>query len=279
MRLKLLLVGGLLVVAVAVCFVVIWEGLHGGPGPMAGAGSLPSASAPPAPPWPSPPPNTMVNDSLPKYDPKVMEEQLKQVGEELEKNLKGQVLYNPPSAMVIDEADRIEVRIAPGDFTGDIRAGLVGRGVPAIEAIGVSAIMRVRLRGVAFKVDPANGEAQAILPGRVTQWSFDVTPIMSGKQTLDLEVSYLIKAGDTSYPSTLPPFRREIEINVGTWHAVMIGLKEHRELAISTAIGVTLGLSGFFLKLWFMERRARRFHAGETVLAAPVRRQRRRRRH
>jgi hypothetical protein len=223
-------------------------------------------------------PGVTANDSLPKFDSRVMEEQLKQMGEELEKSLKGQVLYNPPTSMLIDEPERVEVRIAPGDFTGNIRAGLVGRGVPVIETIGISAIMRVRLRGVAFKVDPANGEAQAILPGRVTQWSFDVTPIMSGRQTLDLEVSYLVRAGDTSYPSTLPPFRREIEIDIGTWHAVTVGLKEHRELAISTAVGVTLGLSGFFLKLWFMERRARKFRVQEAVVAAPGRRPRRRRR-
>jgi len=275
MRRKLLIVG-LLAIAGGVVAFGAWFGLR----------DQPRSSPPPVAAAPSAMPplssdgsiNTPIKDTLPEINPqsRVMEQDLKAIGARLGQALAGKVLYNPPPSMLIDETERIEVRIAPGDYVGDIRAGLVGRGVPMVETIEISAVMRVRLHGAAFSVDPPSGEAQAILPGRLAQWNFDVTPTRAGKQTLELEVSYLVNADGKSYPSTLPPFRREIEINVGTWHSIAAALKENRELAVSTAIGVTLGLTGFFLKLWYMERRARKLRAVEA--AAVVRRPRRKRR-
>lgn len=271
-KLKLLIVGGLLVIAIAISAILTVTLLHDG----AGASAPPVASAPPHDPSV---PDTSIKDAWTRNDPpdEILEEDLKAIGARLGQALMGQVLYNPPLTMLVDDAERIEVRIAPADYTGNIRTGLIGRGIPQVEKIEISAVMRVRLRGGAFKVDPPSGEAQAILPGRMAQWSFDVTPLKAGKQTLELEVSYLVKAGDNSYPSTLPPFRREIEVDVTTWRAIVGTLREHRQLAVSTAIGVTLGLTGFFLKLWYMERRARKVRATEAAQAAARPRKKRRR--
>jgi hypothetical protein len=276
MRPKLLIVGGLLGVAIAIlaamAATLLGDDFAADPPPLAAA---------PFPTAPSDPlaPNMPVKDSWSKIDPpdEILEEDLKAIGARLGQALMGQVLYNPPLSMLVDETGRIEVRIAPADYAGNIRTGLIGRGIAQVEKIEISSVMRVRLRGSAFKVDPSSGEAQAILPGRMAQWSFDVTPIRAGKQTLELEVSYLVKAGDNSYPSTLPPFRREIDVDVTTWHAVMGAVKEHRELAISTSIGITLGLTGFFLKLWYMERRARKVRAMEAAQVAQRPRRKRRR--
>ncbi|MEO8560053.1 MAG: hypothetical protein ABI439_13375 [Rhodospirillales bacterium] len=170
-----------------------------------------------------------------------MSEPLRALGARVSQALNGHVLYNPPLTMMVDDSERIEVRIAPADYTDNIRTGLVGRGTPQVETIEITPVMRVRLRGGAFKVDSPIGEAQTILSGRVAQWSFDVTPIRAGKQTLELEVSYLIIVNGIPYLSILPTFRREIDIQISTWHAVTATMKDHRELAMSTAIGVTLG--------------------------------------
>jgi len=272
LRLKLLIVGGLLVVAIAISAILIVSLWRDG----AVMSAPPIVAVPPTDPSA---PDSSVKDGWIRNDPpdEILEEDLKAIGARLGQALMGQVLYNPPLTMLVDDTERIEVRIAPADYAGNIRTGLVGRGIPQVEKIEISAVMRVRLRGGAFKVEPSSGEAQAILPGRMAQWSFDVTPIKAGRQTLELEVSYLVKAGDNSYPSTLPPFRREIDVDVTTWHAVMGAIKEHRELAISTSLGITLGLTGFFLKLWYMERRARKVRATEAAQAAQRPRKKRRR--
>lgn len=112
--------------------------------------------------------------------------------EELKRLPVGRILFNPPETMKLGTTERIEARISQ-DSNTNLVASLKGRGVPKIEEIKVSELMKVRLSGHNFQIISLNEENQIIGPSGFTEWAWNVTPEKSGKQALHLHVTLRIR--------------------------------------------------------------------------------------
>src|SRR4051794_39146901 len=96
----------------------------------------------------------------------------------------GTILWNPPDTMKGGRGETIEVRL--GDATvaeKALREGLHGRGMPNVDRLEISPLMRVALIGDKddFLIQGVNSADQLVRPGQVSRWDFHVVPLRSGR--------------------------------------------------------------------------------------------------
>ena len=114
------------------------------------------------------------------------------IEEELEKLSSGRILFNPPEEMKVGIEERVVVRLTK-DITENLTEGLEGPGTPQIEPIEVGTFMMVTLTGGdSFDINALSSEEQVVKPVGFTEWSWDVTPLTSGRQELHLTVTVRI---------------------------------------------------------------------------------------
>ena len=94
--------------------------------------------------------------------------------------------------MKVGIEERVEVRLTK-DITENLTEGLKGPGAPQIEPIEVGTFMMVTLTGGdSFDINALSSEEQVVKPVGFTEWSWDVTPLKSGRQELHLTVTVRI---------------------------------------------------------------------------------------
>ena len=93
--------------------------------------------------------------------------------------------------MKVGIEERVEVRLTK-DITENLTEGLKGPGAPQIEPIEVGTFMMVTLTGDSFDINALSSEEQVVKPVGFTEWSWDVTPLTSGRQELHLTVTVRI---------------------------------------------------------------------------------------
>jgi hypothetical protein len=101
----------------------------------------------------------------------------------------GQVIYKVPDTMQVMKNYDIIVRISKSQTNVEIHNNLNGRVVQ--KSIKTSNKMQVELvdpTGSSFKVTPVNVEKQFV-DSTYTEWRFNVTPLISGNNKLDLVIS------------------------------------------------------------------------------------------
>jgi hypothetical protein len=113
------------------------------------------------------------------------------IDEELKKVSPGRILFNPREEMKVGEKERVVVRLTK-DITENLTEGLKGAGTPQIEPIEVGTFMKVTLTGDSFDINALSTEEQSVTSMRFTEWSWDVTPLKSGRQELHLTVTVRI---------------------------------------------------------------------------------------
>ena len=148
----------------------------------------PTPTAPPTPePEPEPTPTT-APPTTPTPTPSFQE----LIEDELRKLSSGRVLFNPPEEMKVGIEERVVVRLTK-DITENLTEGLKGPGAPQIEPIEVGTFMKVTLTGGdSFDINALSSEEQVVKPVGFTEWSWDVTPLKSGRQELHLTVTVRI---------------------------------------------------------------------------------------
>ena len=113
----------------------------------------------------------------------------------------GNILYNPPTEMMLNETQRIEIRIGHEVLNA---TGLVGTGEIIEDEIPVSEYMTVRLccgkpeEDHPFDIIALNQERQIVDETGFTQWAFDVTAKKGGSHFINLSVSahYMFANGE-----------------------------------------------------------------------------------
>jgi hypothetical protein len=138
-------------------------------------------------------------------------------------SVRGSILWNPPDRMRVGRHERIEVRIADADVTVDaLREGLRGRGIPQIDQLEVTPLMRVVLTADTkdFYIQPLNTQDQFVRRGTVARWDFDVTPFRSGVHRLRLLASMRIKVEGKDEIIDLPSYESEVRVAVAPVRAV-----------------------------------------------------------
>ncbi|WP_327634533.1 hypothetical protein OHB24_31735 [Kribbella sp. NBC_00482] len=152
----------------------------------------------------------------------------------------GRVLFNPPDRMRKGHLERVEVAVAR---TKDLDEALLqmvrGQGQPRIENIETSPFMAVELKGSGFDVTPlqgATGTEQLLRPTAL--WEFDVLPLRSGFQTLQVCVAMRIPIQDRSDERvSIPVLERQIRVAIDTRYSSQQFLKRNWQWLIVTLIG------------------------------------------
>ncbi|MFZ4526135.1 MAG: hypothetical protein ACOYOE_11480 [Chlorobium sp.] len=130
----------------------------------------------------------------------------------------GKVTFNPPDTMKCGATERIETRIAKNIKT-DLITTLKGRGIPKIEALKISELMKVRLSGDDFTIAPLNEEEQIIAETGYTEWAWDVTPLKSGKKVIHLHITLRIRLPFGEEKKDHPVLDREVIVKVSPFHS------------------------------------------------------------
>ena len=138
----------------------------------------------------------------------------------------GNILFNPPTHMIRDKTERIEVRISRDAMDA---SGLIGTGDVIKDTVRVSDRMSVALYGDKFNVIPITDEQQLLEASGYTEWSFDVTPLQAAKdQRLTLKVSIHF---DSGLKNKLV-YSQPITIDVDSKSAMLKGLTENWQLLV-----------------------------------------------
>lgn len=158
--------------------------------------------------------------------------------EDIEVNQKelgiGRILYNPPEEMRVGVKERVEVRIS-WDLEDNLTKGLKGRGVPKIEKIDVSRVMKTELSGDDFQIKPLSEGEQPIESKGYTQWEWNVTPLKPGNKTLHLRISVIIILDQYGRETkSLPVMDREIKVKVN----LIYGIKKNWKWIVGTVIAL-----------------------------------------
>lgn len=145
--------------------------------------------------------------SLPKIS-QTIEQQIKE-------QLPGELLINLPNEMTVGVQERAEVRIAKQGIK-DLKKGLRGRGIPEVEKIKISPIMKVRLIGDKFDIKALSHEVQPITDFDFTQWEWNITPREAGNQSLEVSVSLRIEIPQINehLVKDYPVYEKKIKVKV-----------------------------------------------------------------
>jgi hypothetical protein len=166
------------------------------------------------------------------------------VAEELTKRRPGQIVFNPPTDMTVGEPELVEVRIAE-NLKQDITSGLEGRGVPKVESIPVSTYMRTTLHGDGFTINRLTPEEQAVAGDTVARWSWNVVPIKSGNQMLQLAVcARVVVPGtvDTAQCESVMERRINVRVNAAKYMTDFLSVLSNNLQWIVTALLLPLAV-------------------------------------
>jgi hypothetical protein len=178
------------------------------------------------------------------------------VDSELQKLTVGKILFNPPAEMKVGSTERVEVRIEKSELEG-FAEGLKGKGEPQIESIKVGTFMQAHLNGMNFEIISLSHEEQLVSSSAVTQWDWDVTPLKSGEQKLELTVTVrIVVANHGVEKKDYPVFERQIKVKINPVYSIKNFLKVNWQWIISTIIGS--GIIGWFTNRYIKKRKKKR---------------------
>ncbi len=171
-------------------------------------GSSPNVQPPPMPSL-----ETVTRDGKPA--------ELDELDREMAKLHEGKILFNPPSEMKQGKRERIEARVSFEDIGVALSQDLKGRAAPQIEPVKVSSIMKVILTGDqdAFAIEQFGADEQIVKGRPFAQWSWDVTPLQSGKRSLHLQVTAVVSVAGQDKTIGIPVIDKKIQVHISPWFA------------------------------------------------------------
>jgi len=147
--------------------------------------------------------------------------ELDELDREVAKLHEGKILFNPPSEMKQGKRERIEARVSFEDIGAALSENLKGRAAPQIEPVKVSSIMKVILTGDqdAFAIEQFGTDEQIVKGRPFAQWSWDVTPLQSGKRSLHLQVTAVVSVAGHDKTIGIPVIDKRIQVHISPWFA------------------------------------------------------------
>ena len=163
----------------------------------------------------------------------------------------GRLLFNPSERMRQGRLERVEVGIAGSKGLDEVlRAGLRGRGHAQIEDIETSPFMAVELKGPGFEItalNPTPGGEQLLRPTAL--WEFDVLPVRSGAQKLQVCVVMRIPLPNRDDERvSVPVLERDVRVRVDPRYGSQQFVKKNWQWLVATAAGLGGALAAW-LKL------------------------------
>jgi YVTN family beta-propeller protein len=212
----------------------------------------PTTPAPISTPTPSPPSPTPI--STPLSPTPTQFDTAKYVEEQLNKLLPGRIFFNPPQEMTVGETERVEVRLTKASIenlsTENLTKGTRGRGESQIENVtNVSSFMKVHLTGDNFDIKALSEEEQFVSSEGFRQWEFDVTPLESGTQKLQLTVAVRILISNIGEEKiSYPAFEKLINVKVNPGYFTGKFIENNLQWILTTMIGLSGVIMGWIIK-------------------------------
>jgi hypothetical protein len=133
----------------------------------------------------------------------------------------GTILWTMPDRMRVGRRERVEIRLGDANVAeAQLREGLKGRGVPQIDRLAISCLMRVTLMSDPkdFFVLQLSTTDQYLRTFEPARWDFDVTPLRSGQRVLRVLVVMRFMAEGKEQLRDLPSYEREVRVSVAPLH-------------------------------------------------------------
>lgn len=176
-----------------------------------------------------------------------------------------QIGFKVPAEMEVGVEQRIEAVIAK-TVTQELLSQLQSPAKPEIEnlRIGVFATVELKGDGDKFRIIPLNAGEQVVVGDGSAQWSWDVTPLEAGEQSVYLVASTQITVPGETKPieKRYPVYTKKVTVKVNpvysTTEFVRSSWKEL--LGVIVGSGSLMGLIG-----WLIERRRREEERGASA--------------
>lgn len=149
---------------------------------------------------------------------------------------KGEIAFSTPPVMELGEPYRLVVRISK-EFANTLMGQLPDPGSATVDSLWVGDIMIVRLLGENFKIVSFDEEEQGVLDGEYTQWEFEVTPLKSGDQDIQVKAGIVYPVpGLGPARKFFPVYARTVAVEVSVWNRAAAFATERWEFLISTLL-------------------------------------------
>ena len=149
--------------------------------------------------------------------PSASEDEFKAIDELLSQAAQGNIAYNAPSNMKLDETVTIQLLLSPAMAQAALATQLPTDGVPIMTTVDITPRMKAELIALdeAFSVKPLHDSAeQVVSQTEPTSWEWLVTSKKGGPQKVSLVLYRLIIFEDKEYWRQVQTYKADIDVNV-----------------------------------------------------------------
>ncbi|MBN1427991.1 MAG: hypothetical protein JXB07_06370 [Anaerolineae bacterium] len=147
-----------------------------------------------------------------------IEADLARVDELLRQTVSGNIAYNAPSSMTLDETIEIQMLLSPSLSSGELEQQIVESGEVISALIEITPQMKAVLKSAnpeAFLIEALHDEPAQIVGGsEPTEWKWFVTARKGGTQELILIVYRLVEYEGTEYWRQVKSYESDIQVTV-----------------------------------------------------------------
>lgn len=194
------------------------------------------------------PPESAASDGLSER-PSRIEASLRDV-DTLIRNLPlGNVAFNVPDKMDLDESTELDLALSLASATEDLKKSMASphlKGLIESAAIRVTDRMEARLTGNGFQITAVTPELQVVVPSEPATWKWLIKAAHPGVHELHLTVSALIEINKSTTPFVSRTFEKTIRVEV-SWQKKIAGFAQDNWQWVWTAIAAPIGA-------WFLSR-------------------------
>jgi hypothetical protein len=147
-------------------------------------------------------------------EPPSSDDPLSAIDRILEKLEVGNISFNAPQSMYLNESTMIHLALGVEKTIEDLKQIIEGQGEKIGASIHVSNRMQARLTGQNFEILAITPEEQVVSRSGITEWKWDIKPVKTGTQSLHLTLSAkLIVEGKDTWKA-IDTFDKEIKVTV-----------------------------------------------------------------
>ena len=149
----------------------------------------------------------------------------------------GNIAFNTPDIMGLDEVYQVELLLSPSEDSASLAESITGDGpVETVEGVRVAPEMEATLVGAGFEIKAATPARQAVGRLQRTRWAWDVSPKSKGSKNLHLTLSARILVEGKDTPYVVKTFSRTIKVEVSFWGSVLAFLGNNWQWLWTTLI-------------------------------------------
>ncbi|MCP5245560.1 MAG: hypothetical protein H6937_06260 [Burkholderiales bacterium] len=162
----------------------------------------------------------------------------------------GNIVFNPPEKMNIDETRQIQLLLGMKETIEQLKQMIEEKGIKDGDRIRVSDRMEARLTGLNFNILAITPEEQGITRTEITKWKWEIKPKSGGQQELHLTLAALIDVYGETTRRSIRVFDKKIDVEVTLSQRIYLFFKDYLIEILLAAVLLPGGLLWFFWDNW-----------------------------